>query len=219
MLLHPLDCAESLAGGLTGPLFFALLTDRSTMNEKLQDTILNLALPLIKSQGLELWGLDITPGPTMRVALYVDTKAGSDSGADIEQCETISRQLSAAMDVEDCIDQPWTLEVSTPGLERKFFQFDQLSPYVGDILEIRLNAPIQGTNRKRWLGRLKHLGDMTLSIEPVSISGEGEIRADSGQDINIEWQNVARAQRVHIFTAPPKPGKGTSSRKKQEARK
>ncbi|MBD5640828.1 MAG: ribosome maturation factor RimP [Desulfovibrio sp.] len=117
------------------------------MNDELRETILKLALPLIQAQGLELWGLEIIPGPTLRVVIFVDTPLGCESGPSIEQCEAISRQLSLAMDVEDCIDQAWTLEVSSPGLERKFFSFDQLAPYVGDILEVRLNAPLAGTNR------------------------------------------------------------------------
>lgn len=206
----------SLAGGLSGPLFFALLSHlNKNMNSELRETILNLAMPLIQAQGLELWGLDIVPGPTLRVIIFVDTPQGSEAGPSIEQCEAISRQLSLAMDVEDCIDQAWTLEVSSPGLERKFFSIEQLRPYIGDILEARLNAPIAGTNRKRWLGRLTQVGEEAFTLEPVSISPDGDVKAEATGPVSIPWTDVARAQRVHIFTMPQKPGKSHASRKKQ----
>ncbi len=182
------------------------------MNDKLRETILRLALPLIEAQNLELWGLDIIAGPTLRVIIFVEGRPGSDIRPGIDQCEAISRQLSLAMDVEDCIDQPWELEVSTPGLERKFFEFEQLRPYLGDILEVRLRKPAEGANRKRWLGRLTQLNENSLVLEPVSISGDGEIRSGGVEPVAIDWDNVARAQRVHIFTAPQKPGKRAASR-------
>lgn len=172
-------------------------------------------MPLIEAQGLELWGLEIIPGPTMRVIIFVDTPPGSDSGPGIDQCETISRQLSLAMDVEDCIDQAWTLEVSSPGLERKFFSFEQLRPYIGDLLEVRLNVPLPGSNRKRWLGRLMGMEDATIKLVPVSISSEGEVKVEASEPVAIPWADVARAQRIHIFTMPQKPGKSHAARKKQ----
>lgn len=185
------------------------------MNEKLRATVLELALPLIQAQGLKLWGLDITAGPTLRITLYVDSPAGSEDRPSIDQCETISRQLSLAMDVEDCIDQPWELEVSTPGLERRFFEFEQLEPYLGDILEVRLTTPMPGLNRKRWLGKLSNIGDRRFTIEPVSITSDGEARPEGTAPVAFDWDNVARAQRVHLFTVPKKPGKKTPAGKKQ----
>lgn len=175
---------------------------------ELRDIILKLALPLIEAQNLELWGLDITPGPTLRVALYVDGNPDGENatGASIDQCESISRQLSLAMDVEDCIDQAWTLEVSSPGLERKFFRLSQLAPYIGDVLDVRLDRPDAG--RKRWRGRLLAVSDDGFELEPVSVSADGQVTPDGDGPVHIAWADVARAQRVYIYQAPPKPGKG-----------
>lgn len=188
------------------------------MEQDLREKILGLALPLIEAQGLELWGLDIIAGPTLRVVIYVDVPPDEQGGANppsarIEQCESISRQLSLAMDVEDCIDQPWELEVSSPGLERKFYTTGQLAPYIGDILDVRLKAA--GENgRKAWRGRLLGASPDSFEIEPVSIASDGKITVESREPVQIRWDNVARAQRVHIFATPQKPGKG-SARKSQ----
>lgn len=185
------------------------------MNTDLRDTVLRLALPLIQAQGLELWGLDIVPGPTLRVVIFVDNPDGSDLGPTIDQCEAISRQLSLAMDVEDCIDQAWALEVSSPGLERKFFKFEQLGPYIGDIIEVRLKSAPEGTKRKKWLGKIIQINDNSFELEPVSIASDGEVKPEAGGPVTIAWEDVAHCQRVHIFTMPQKPGKRPVSGKKQ----
>lgn len=189
------------------------------MKQDLRGTILGLAQPLIEAQGLELWGLDVVAGPTLRVVLYVDVPLSEQGGADapsasIEQCESISRQLSLAMDVEDCIDRPWTLELSSPGLERKFYNPKQLAPYIGDILEVRLNAPLGEKGRKTWRGRLLSTGPDSFELEPVSIAADGTVTAEKQDPIHINWDDVARAQRIHIFATPQKPGKAPA-RKKQ----
>lgn len=189
------------------------------MQQDLRETILGAALPLIEAQGLELWGLDIITGPTLKVILYVDVPPGEQGGAEapsvsIEQCESISRQLSLAMDVEDCIDQPWTLEVSSPGLERKFYAPAQLAPYTGDILDVRLNTPIGEKGRKTWRGRLLASGPDSFELAPVSVAADGNVTADGEDPVEIKWSNVARAQRVHIFATPQKPGKAPA-RKRQ----
>lgn len=181
--------------------------------EQLRETILELAIPLIEAEGLELWGLDIIPGGTLKVALYVEEPQSEEStGASIDQCESISRQLSLAMDVEDCIDQPWTLEVSSPGLERRFFRLDQMRPYIGEIIEARVHTPVSG--RKRWLGRLLAVGDDSFELEPVAIDAQGQVHPD-GEAASLPFGETARANLVYLFQAPQKPGKPAASRKKK----
>lgn len=189
------------------------------MKQDLRETILDIALPLIEAQGLVLWGLDVIAGPTLRVVLYVDVPPDEHGNretpsASIEQCEAISRQLSLAMDVADCIEQPWTLEVSSPGLERKFYTPAQLAPYTGDILDVRLNAPLGENGRKTWRGRLLGASADSFELEPVSLGADGTVTVESNEPVQIKWDNVARAQRVHIFATPQKPGKAPA-RKRQ----
>lgn len=224
---HPLDTV--LRGGLSGPLFFVLM-DTATLKEK----ILSLALPLVESQGLEIWGLDLKEPPARLVRLFVDlpledlqhnadreampkTAAAADAppsrtSASIEQCEEISRALGLALEVEDCFDGSWTLEVSTPGLERKFFTLEQLKPYLGHMVEARLSEglPYEGGNppRKTWRGKLLDIDKNGFEIEPASFGADGKILPENLPPVHIDWYRIRNVRRMHVFGAQAKPGKG-----------
>lgn len=214
-----------------GPLFFVL------MNETIKEKILNLSRPLVEAQGLEIWGLDVQEPPARLVRLFVDIPTATqienaDSGkspvspdfgrserddwfddpqlsASIDQCEEISRALGLALEVEDLFPGPWTLEVSTPGLERKFYSLAQMRPYIGDIVEGRLAAPLEADpSRKVYRGRLLSLDDGGFTIEPCSVGEDGEILPENLPPVRLSWNNLRNARRIHIFNVRKKPGKG-----------
>lgn len=187
---------------------------------ELREIILKLAEPLVKVQNLEIWGLEVHAGPVLRVILYVDPLPRNAScaselscSASIEQCESISRQLSLSLDVEDCIDQAWNLEVSSPGLERRFFALSQMAPYVGDLVEARLEQSVE--DRKTWRGKLLKVGETDFEVQPCAISADGEISPEDVPSVAIPWNLVIRAKRLYVFTPPQKPGKRSASGKKQ----
>lgn len=209
--------SKYVAGGpIPAPLFFVLLETIVLRNTaELRHLVENLALPLAEAQGLCLWGIEITSGPVLKVCIYVDQRNGElgDGSASIDQCEAISRPLGLALDVEDCIDQAWVLEVSSPGFERRFFTLEQMKPYIGDIIDARLKEPLPGSDRKTWRGKLVAISDGKFELEPCSVSADGEILAEKTPHALIPWQQTARVRREHIFVTPPKPGK--KSTKKQ----
>ena len=208
--------------------------DKADLKEK----IISLAKPLVEAQGLEIWGLDVQEPPSRMVRLFVDvplanlqhnadqqalntvpnpTEGPSQSAsASIEQCEEISRALGLALEVEDFFAGAWTLEVSSPGLERKFFNLKQLKPYIGDLLEVRLSEAPSGNElqppRKNWRGKLLAVGENSFDLEPVSINANGQVIPEKLPAQHMDWDKTLYARRLHIFGAPPKPGKG--SRKK-----
>lgn len=212
------------------------------MPESLEETVTRLVTPLVHAQGLELWGVEILPGGRSTVRVFVDlpraaaaaegapeagavasdpAEAGS---ASIGQCEEISRQLGLAMDVEDCMPEAWVLEVSSPGLDRRFFTLDQLRPYVGDLLEVRLAAPVAaaGENgaapRLRWRGRLLAVDAEGFTLEPCALSPEGEVRPEGQPPVRLPWTEVRRAARIPVFQKPVKPGKGRGRHPSQACR-
>lgn len=176
---------------------------------KLRQLAENLAIPLIEAQGLRLWGIEITAGPVLKVCIYVDAPNGElgNGSANIDQCEAISRQLGLALEVEDCIDQTWVLEVSSPGLERRFFNLEQMRPYVGDVVEARLSEPLSGSGRRTWRGKLLAMGEDYFELSPCSVSADGEVIPENAPDVTIPWRDAAKVRRVHIFVIPRKPGK------------
>lgn len=212
------------------------------MPESLEETVTRLVTPLVHAQGLELWGVEILPGGRSTVRVFVDlpravaaaegapaagaaapdpAEAGS---ASIGQCEEISRQLGLAMDVEDCMPEAWVLEVSSPGLDRRFFTLDQLRPYVDDLLEVRLAAPVAaaGENgaapRLRWRGRLLAVDAEGFTLEPCALSPEGEVRPEGQPPVWLPWTEVRRAARIPVFQKPVKPGKGRGRHPSQACR-
>lgn len=185
--------------------------------QELKKIVEDLAFPLVEVQGLEIWGLDIICGPTLKVCLYVDGKASQDDQlfATIDQCERISRQLGLALDVEDIIDHAWTLEVSSPGLERKFYTLEQMRPYAGSVVDIRLADPLPGSDRRVWRGKLAEILGEAFRLEPCSVTPEGEIVPGNEEVVEIPWNAVAKAQRVYVFTVPQKPGKKAAKKKEK----
>ncbi len=188
----------------------------------------DLAEPLVEAQGLEIWGLEVIGNPPRKVALFVDFPPGSQAvyaepdplgvppSPTIEQCEDISRQLGLALDVEDILPDHWTLEVSSPGLERKFYQLDQMRPYVGDMVEVSLLEPLDcGSGKAKSLkGRLTEVGEGEFKIEPCQIGADGEIIPSGLPPCAIPWNICRLARRIHIFKTPQKPGKAPSRKKR-----
>jgi ribosome maturation factor RimP len=83
------------------------------------------------------------------VRIYID----SPSGISVEDCATVSQQVSAILDVEDPITGEYTLEVSSPGMDRLLFVLEQYAEYIGEIVELRLRSAFEG--RRRFKGVLQ----------------------------------------------------------------
>lgn len=140
--------------------------------------------------------------------------------ATLHQCEEISRHLGLALEVEDSIPEAYVLEVSTPGLTRLFFSLAQMRPYLGDVVEARLHAPVapglpaeaeSGAPRRLWRGRLTAVEDDAFVLAPVDVSAEGEVRAEQLPPVRLPWEAVRRASRIYVFRQPAKPGKGPAT--------
>jgi ribosome maturation factor RimP len=95
------------------------------------------------------------------IRIYIDRE----SGVDISDCEKVSRQVSAVFDVEEPITEEYTLEVSSPGLERPLFRLEQFRKYVGSVIQLRMKKPQDG--RKKFKGDLVRVDDnrIVLSLD------------------------------------------------------
>jgi len=105
--------------------------------------------PTIESLGFELWGLElISPSRRATLRIYIE----SENGVTVDNCATVSRHLSSVLDVEDPIQGEYTLEVSSPGVDRLLFKPEQYGLYIGEPIEIRLRVPFEGRRKFRgWL--------------------------------------------------------------------
>ena len=121
--------------------------------------------PAITALGYTLWGIEYVPqGKNSLLRVYLD-KEGE---VDIEDCARASRQISSILDVEDPISGEYTLEVSSPGVDRVLFNLDQLREYLGWHVQLRLTENFE--NRRKFAGQLKAIVD----DEIVLIIGDEE---------------------------------------------
>ena len=154
--------------------------------------LLELVTPLCLARDLEIWGIDLLFGAGGRhkiVRVYLD----SAQGVGIEECADISRHLSLALDVEDIIPGAFTLEVSSPGLERPFFSLEQMTAYIGQTVRLRLDKPLEG--RKNFKGSL-------LAISPPLFT-----LSDGANTFELNWEDVGKINLVYEHNDQGKPGK------------
>ncbi|QEY59510.1 ribosome maturation factor RimP [Pseudomonas sp. C27(2019)] len=124
--------------------------------EQLQDIL----TPVVEALGYQCWGIEyISQGRHSVLRVYID----HENGILVENCATVSRQLSAVLDVEDPISSEYTLEVSSPGLERPLFTLEQFAAFVGDQVKIKLRSPVEG--RRSFQGLIRSVEDQDVVVQ------------------------------------------------------
>ena len=133
---------------------------------KITDKVFELIDPVICYMGYELLGLEyVSSGKHCVLRVYID----SDSGVGINDCESVSRQVSAIMDVEDPISGQYNLEVSSPGIERPLFTIAHYRRFLGNDISLRLYRPMDG--RRKFTGSIGSISEANNTIELVTELG------------------------------------------------
>jgi len=117
----------------------------SSVEQKLE----TLLVPVAELMGCELWGLEYSvQGKRALLRIFIDKP----DGVGLEDCERVSRQASSVLDVEDPIRCEYTLEVSSPGLDRPLFKTSHYEQSIGQRIQVRLRLPFEG--RRKFTGTL-----------------------------------------------------------------
>ena len=181
---------------------------RTPLAQRLNDII----APAVATLGLALWGVELaSAGSRMLLRVFIDapeaapaetgtplaepvteSAAQPATGVTVDHCARASRHLGAVLDAEDAIPGAYVLEVSSPGLERRFFTPQQMQAYLGREVEVRLNLPQVG--RRRLKGAL------------ARVEGESIVVAEDKGEVAVRWELVKQAHLVHEFPAAQKPG-------------
>jgi len=126
----------------------------------LRDTLETRLAPLVEGLGYELWELEYSPGRGNGfLRLYIDAAAG----ITLDDCERVSRAVSEVLDAEDPIPGQYTLEVSSPGLERPLRTAEHFARFVGETVSVETVQAIEG--RRRFKGALTAAGTDTVEVE------------------------------------------------------
>lgn len=114
---------------------------------------------VVETMGYELVGVEFhtrSVNPLLRV--YID----SESGVTLDDCQRVSHQLGGVLDVEDPISGPYTLEISSPGLDRPLFEARHFDRFAGAQARLQLREPLDG--RRKLMGRLLGMRDGDVAI-------------------------------------------------------
>ena len=112
-------------------------------------TLKALLQPVVEALDCELWGLQLEAGGKRKLLrIYIDRE----EGIGVEDCERVSRQSGAVLDVEDAISGEYVLEVSSPGMDRPLYELAQYERYIGEDVSLRLRFAYDG--RRNFKGRL-----------------------------------------------------------------
>lgn len=123
------------------------------------DELFKLLEPVIARQGYELTDLEVKIGGRNGVVrIYID-KPG---GVGLEDCEIVSSQVSTFLDVEDPVPGNYTLEVSSPGLDRKIRKPEHFQRFIGEEVTVKMRFPVLG--RGKFRGILKEVDENTILV-------------------------------------------------------
>lgn len=143
-----------------------------------------LLQPLVEELGYEFVGMEHSSNPkNPAVVIYIDRP----EGIAIEDCETVSREVAALLDVEDPIPGHYNLEVSSPGLDRPLFTVEQFVQFAGELVSISVYAPVDG--RRKFKGTI-------LAAEEENVTVEQD-----GAKVVLEMSNIVKARLVPDYDA------------------
>jgi len=149
---------------------------------KQEQQLTELLAPTVEAAGYQLWGIELVrAGRHTTLRIFID-KA---DGITVDDCALISREASALLDVEDPIPNEYTLEVSSPGMDRPLFTEAQFTQYVGQKIEVKLTVPQEG--RRKFKGLL------------TSFDGDMLVMEVDGKPCSLLFDNIDKANVVPVF--------------------
>jgi ribosome maturation factor RimP len=152
------------------------------LSAKLQqlETILR---PVIEGLGYEYWGLEFrSQGHRSLLRVFIDD---AENGISVDDCAKVSRQISGVLDVEDHVQTEYTLEVSSPGMDRPLFRLEQYEEFSGHLIQVRLRMAFEG--RRKFQGLLK------------GVEGDEVVIVVDDHEYLLPFDSIERASIVPVF--------------------
>ena len=134
---------------------------------KFEQKLTELLRPAVEETGKTLLGVEyISAGNNSILRLFIDHV----NGIDVDDCAEVSRQVGAILDVEDPISSEYSLEVSSPGVDKPLFEIEHFQSVIGETVNVKLSIPLNG--RRKFKGPLVAIENNNLIIEVDSIDYE-----------------------------------------------
>lgn len=149
------------------------------------EEIVELLAPTVQALGMELLGVEYAPsGGSALLRLYIDV---ADRPVNVEDCEAVSREVSAVLDINDPISSNYTLEVSSPGIDRPLFALAHFARFVGEQAKVSLRLPQDGRRRVQGTILRAQDGQVTLGVDK--------------SEFVVAMDNIEKARLVPDFVA------------------
>lgn len=146
----------------------------------LREELMQLLEPTLGALGYELVDLEFAPaGSGGLLRLYIDAA----QAITLDDCERVSRRVSAVLDAEDPIPGRYTLEVSSPGLDRVLRTREHFRRFVGSRVRVQLGTPLEG--RRRFTGALREVLDDAVALD-----------VDGGERVLLRFEQIHKARLV-----------------------
>lgn len=169
----------------------------SNKTQALQDLI----APAVEACDVNLWGIEFLPqGKRSLLRIYIDKPVDENAapvvnedgeeeqgrGIGVQDCVRVTQQVGAILDVHDPISGEYSLEVSSPGWDRPFFQLEQMSGYIGHTVALRLISAVD--NRRKFHAKL-----VAVDLENEMI----QVEVEKQQILDIDSHNIDKANLVY----------------------
>ena len=167
------------------------------------DRVRVIADRVAASSGLEVLDVEFLAGGKARMLrVFLDKPAaGNDplAGVTHEDCANFSREFGTILDVEDAMPGSYTLEVSSPGLDRKLVKPADFTRFIGSRVKLMTRELVN--NNRHFEGRLESFQDgrLTLDLSVASHKSRKKMGEQAGKKIEIEFANVEKANLVPEF--------------------
>jgi ribosome maturation factor RimP len=164
------------------------------------DRVREIAERVAASSGLEVVEIEFLGGGKARMLrVFLDKPAAGNvplSGVTHEDCANFSREFGTILEVEDVMPGSYTLEVSSPGLDRRLIKAADFSRFTGSRLKLTTRQPVD--NNRHFEGRLESFRDgrLTLDLSVASHKSRKKMGTAAGEKIEIDFANVEKANLV-----------------------
>ena len=146
--------------------------------------------PTIAGLGYELLGIERgRANDAQLLRLFIDAPAG----ITVDDCERVSRQVSDLLDADQLIQGDYTLEVSSPGIERPLFTLAQHARFIGEQVLVRMRTPLDGRRRLKGALRAVHAESLLVEVEDTLVE--------------IPFRDVERSKLAPAWPAPKNRGR------------
>jgi len=161
----------------------------------------DLIAPAVEACDVELWGIEFLPqGKRSLVRIFIDKPVDENAepvlnedgeleqgrGIGVQDCVRVTQQVGAILDVHDPISGEYSLEVSSPGWDRPFFQLEQMSAYVGQQVALRLISAVD--NRRKFQAKL-----VSVDLEQEEI----QVEVEGSKVLEIDSNNIDKANLIY----------------------